>query len=248
MDNISTAYNVKLNVFEGPLDLLLHLINKAKVDIKDISVANITSQYLEYLEDMKKIDMDIASEFLVMASTLLYIKSCSLVPDREDHDDETEHGAIVSEEDLIQRLVEYKRYKKMAEELKCRENLYSGAYNKVPESILIEGLEKGPIYHLTREDLLNAINKIVSIERVKNRKQEDHVISISRITIGERIQELRRLINDRRRLNFADILHHNYDRMHIITTFLALLEMIKNRQIILYQKDLFGDILIEKRG
>lgn len=247
---MTTSYTVKLNVFEGPLDLLLHLISKAEVDIKDISIADITEQYLEYLDDMKKFDMEIASEFLVMASTLVYIKSRSLVPEKRDSKrEEDDYDGIDSQEELIQKLIEYKQYKKIGEKLQTREEVYNNIYNKVAEDVMFSEIEGELLYGLTKEDLLSAFKK-VTLSKANNdkNKEQEHIIKRDNFTLEERTRQLNRLLDQNGSLNFFDLFYDDYEKMDVVITFLALLEMIKKRKIKLYQKRPFEDIIIRKRG
>src|SRR5690606_28987397 len=150
---LSMAYTVKLDEFEGPLDLLLHLISKAKMDIKDISISDITQQYLDYIGEMKRFDIEIAIEFLVIDSTLLYSKSCKIGPRKKRcRDDEEEVDEIDSQEKLIQKLIKYKQYKEVGEKLKKREVTYSNVYYKEPEDIDLEGIKNNLLYNLTKNN------------------------------------------------------------------------------------------------
>src|SRR5699024_9239355 len=168
---ISMAYTVKLSVFEGPLDLLLHLISKAKVDIKDISISKITEQYMGYLNEMKKFDIEIASEFLVMASTLVYIKSCSLVPKRKIVSEEDDgYEDIDYQEKLIQKLIEYRQYKDISQKLQVRGEMYENVYYKAAEKIALDDIGESLLYGLTGDDLLAALNNIILDKEQKKQK------------------------------------------------------------------------------
>lgn len=245
---MSTVYKVRLKSFEGPLDLLLHLISKAKVDIEDISIADITEQYLEYLDSMKDLDMEIASEFLVMASTLVYIKSRSLVPNNRYAKDE-DCDEIDSQEKLIQRLIEYRQYKKIGEKLQSREDVYKNIYERAADEILLKEIESEILYGFTREDLLRAF-KEVSLNRRESKNGESavHFIKPDYITIEDRKKELNSLLTEKKRLNFFELFQDTYIKMDVVITFLALLEMIKGGQVRLYQRSPFEDITISKRG
>lgn len=245
---MSTAYTVKLNVFEGPLDLLLHLISKAKVDIKDISISDITEQYLDYLDEMKKFDIEIASEFLVMASTLVYIKSCSLVPQKRKSNDEEDYDSIDSQEELIQKLIEYRQYKEIGEKLQVREQSYSNIYYKQAEEISLDEFEGGLLYGLTKDDLLKALEKVILSMEEKEQNTQEHVIRRDNLTVEERTHQLEGLLIQNERLSFFELFHDDHEKMDVIVTFLALLEMIKKKQVLLYQERLFDDIIIRKRG
>ncbi len=246
------AYTVKLDVFEGPLDLLLHLISKAEMDIEDISVSDITQQYLDYLAEMKRFDIEIASEFLVMASTLVYIKSCNLVPRKKTTSDDKEEyeDDIDSEEALIRKLIEYKKYKEMGEKLKDRENTYMNVYYKEPEYIVMKGIDDNLLYGLTKYDLLNTFNRLMLLQdkREEANNKREHVVKKDHITVKERMYQLKRLLNTKDRLSFFGLFEKQYEKTDVIITFLALLDLIREDHIELYQEKLFGDIIIRKRG
>ncbi|HHW70078.1 MAG TPA: segregation/condensation protein A [Clostridiales bacterium] len=245
------AYTIKLDIFEGPLDLLLHLISKAKMDIKDISISDITQQYLDYLGEMKKFDIEIASEFLVMASTLVYIKSCNLVPRKKHSTDEdnVEDDEIDSREKLVQKLIEYKQYKEVGEKLRKREIIYSNVYYKQPEDISLDGIEDNLLYGLTKYDLFKALEKVLSLKEDNHHSDEtkEHVVRQDTLTLQERSYQIKCLLNRRSRLSFFALFEEHYSKTDVIVTFLALLNMIKENQVELYQEKPFDDIIITKK-
>jgi segregation and condensation protein A len=238
------SYTVKVQAFEGPLDLLLHLISKSKVQIEDIRIADITEQYLAYLAKMEQFDIEIASEFLVMAATLLHIKSVMLLPKGKMEEAETE-GAD-PRQDLIVRLLEYKRYKEAGEDLKKREAVYTGIYSKLPEEMPIQDFSdlvpKGDAQCLYAAFALLFQKKGMTVRTVRV-----HHIARDPVSLGQRIQALTDRLAKEGEFTFFSLFSSLADRGEIILTFLALLEMLKENLIILKQSDLFNDILIQRR-
>lgn len=241
------SYQVKLQQFEGPLDLLLHLISKSKVRIDDISISEITEQYMEALQLMEKFDIDISSEFLVMASTLLYIKSCSLVPkakpEAEEQDEDPRQG-------LITRLLEYKKYKEAAGRMKEREAYYSGVFYKLPEELYSDEDNTVAISDLDVELLQNALNKLLQTNNIsskENKKPVIHEVKRDTVTIREKVSLLKYFFNRNKQTSFFNIFKEDYHREDVIVTFLALLELIKDNFLDVQQKYPYEDIVITRR-
>jgi len=239
------AYSVKLDNFEGPLDLLLHLVSKSQVKIEDISIAEITEQYLDYLEKMKKFDIEIASEFLVMASTLLYIKSQLLLPKPVKLADEEEPDP---RQDLIFRLAEYKKYKKISEFLRQREEECSGIYYKLPEEIISDGNNEAVLIGVTSEQLFKALIKLLRKKQlIRDEEKVTHNIKKESISINQRIRQLEFLFWEKKEWSFYELFNSHYTRTDVIVTFLAILEMLKNNDIEVFQQNPFDDIIIRRR-
>lgn len=237
-------YHIKLDLFEGPLDLLLHLISKAKIRIEDVSITEITEQYLDYLDQMREFDVEIASEFLVMAANLLHIKSRALLPRPSIQEEEEEDP----EQELLRRLAEYKKYKEISENLKEREAIYSNIYYKLPEELLDHGEKPLPtMVGGDPKDLLAAFVKALERRDIE-KKAERRVYPIRRqtITIDQRIRELKETLYRTPQCTFSELIHEEHQRIDIIITFLALLEMLKDNQIFISQKSQFGDITIRR--
>jgi len=236
-------YHVKLDMFEGPLDLLLHLISKAKIKIEDISITEITEQYLDYLDKMKEFDVEIASEFLVMAATLLYIKSRSLLPKLKDEEQEEADP----EQDLIRRLSEYKKYKEASEKLRERENIYSNIYYKLPEE-LVDEKEKSysTLIEGDANDLLLAFLKLMAQRNFQKTERRVYPIIRRSVTVSQRIQEIKDILYKTYQCSFFQLLEDNCHRSDVVVTFLALLEMLKDNQIRIYQQGQFEDIIIRR--
>ncbi|HHU79168.1 MAG: segregation and condensation protein A [Caldicoprobacterales bacterium] len=240
------SYVVKLDQFEGPLDLLLHLISKAKVKIEDVSITEITEQYLEMLHLMEKFDIEIASEFLVMAATLLHIKSCILVPRVKpelEEDDEAD-----PKQELITRLLEYKKYKEAASRLKEREAYFSGMYYKLPEEIVTKDTEDVLTLDTSIALLQDALCKLLQT-RPGSRVRTPLIHEIKRdpITVNEKVNYLKDYFTRNSRISFFGIFEDIHDREEIIVTFLALLELLSNNFIEVKQDIPFGDIVMKRR-
>ena len=241
-------YNVKIDAFEGPLDLLLHLINRLEIDIYDIPVAQITEQYLIYIKTMSELKLDIASEFLVMAATLLAIKSKMLLPKHEEELDDLD-SEISYEEDprdeLVERLIEYRKFKEAAYDLKSLEEERGLMYTKPPSDLSDFAKEKQPEkteLNVTLYDMLAAFQKL--LRRKKLQRPMITKIARQEISIEARMTEIMnelRYINGRK--NFND-LFNIAAKEHIVVTFLAVLELIKRKEIDVEQHENFGDIFV----
>ncbi|MGI6372975.1 MAG: segregation and condensation protein A [Caldicoprobacterales bacterium] len=235
-------YCVKLDLFEGPLDLLLHLVQKSKIEIADISMATITEQYLDYLDRMRDFDVEIASEFLVMASTLLLIKSRALLPGPDDLGEDDEDP----EQELRKRLEEYKKYKEISQKLREREERYSNIYHKLPDELIDENEKKNKILvDGNPHDLIRVLIRLLKNERSTIFRERVYPIRRQAVTIQQRIRELRKLFSITSECRFTELFRDKYDRSNIIITFLALLEMLKDNQISIYQNKQFGEIIIK---
>ncbi|WP_110932448.1 segregation and condensation protein A [Paenibacillus bouchesdurhonensis] len=250
-----TTVTYKLDTFEGPLDLLLHLIDKAEVDIYQISVSEITDQYLEYLDNMQELELEITSEFLVMAATLLSIKSKQLLPKPPviEFDDEFDY-LMEDEEDprdeLIRKLIEYRKYKGIAEHLHEREWERSLIFTKEAEDLtpFMPEVIENPVKGLHAADLIAMFQK--ALRRAVKRSSVAR-IHRDEISVKDRIRDvvssLERM-GKGGRLLFSKLLHPDMYRHEIVVTFLAILELMKMKQIVCYQNKLFDDIVMEWRG
>ncbi|MCA0985843.1 segregation/condensation protein A [Guptibacillus algicola] len=237
-------YNVKVDAFEGPLDLLLHLINKYEVDIYDIPVSQITDQYLTYIHTMQELELDIASEYLVMAATLLAIKSKTLLPQREEELFEEEHDLEDDpREELVQRLVEYRKYKEAADELKKKESSRSLLYTRPPADVTEYTSEDSntSIGDVTLYDMLAAFQKMS--RRVKEKKPKRTTIKTEEIPIEDRMNEIKQQLRGGGRKRFTD-LFTEHEKGPMIVTFLAILELMKTRELSCEQEGNFGEIMI----
>jgi segregation and condensation protein A len=228
---------VQLEIFEGPLDLLLHLIKKNEVSITDIPIATITEQYLATLEIMQTLNLDVAGEFLVMAATLIHIKSRMLLPAGDDEGDEDE-GAD-PRADLVRRLLEYQRYKEAAAELEQREVLTRDVFVRAAAP----AEEAGPreFREVSVFELLGALKRV--IDRLP--KDIVHEVLLERITVREKMTLLLDRLRTESRLVFESLFTEARTRLEIIVTFLAMLELVKVRAIRIFQDEPGGEILIE---
>ena len=232
-------YEVKINEFEGPLDLLLHLIKKSNIDIYDISLEEITNQYLDYIKAMKEMNLDIASEYLVMASELLEYKSKSLLPKKEEEIDEYEEDP---KEALINRLIEYKKYKEITSAFKSLEDERSNVYTKSPSNTSL--FEEKIINNdeVTVDDLIEAFKRLM--KRIEYEKPMNTKITTRELSVNDRIVGIRNLLKKSKRINFMDLFEKR-TKSYVVVTFLSVLEMSKNKEIIIKQDNNFGDIVIE---
>jgi segregation and condensation protein A len=234
------SYHVKLEIFEGPMDLLLHLIKKHELDIYDIPIAPITQQYLEYLDLMKSLDMEIAGDFLVMASTLTHIKSRMLLPPPENP--EAEEDGTDPRAELIRRLLEYKRFKDAAATLEQKEHDWSRVFTRETEIVPELPPEDQPLlfdFHLF--DLLAALREV--LERVPDAGIE---ITAEAVSITEKISHILSRLEHADSMLFADLFDKETTRAHVIATFMALLELMKNRIVKAVQVEQFGAIRLMK--
>lgn len=241
-------YKVKLDAFEGPLDLLLHLVNRLEIDIYDISVSEITDQYMSFIRQMQELQLDVAGEYLLMAATLLAMKSKMLLPKQEEEFVEDEYEAEYIEdprEELIRRLVVYRKYKVVSEQLKERETRWQLAYAKTPVPL---GEPKAkPLAEVSVYDMVSSLQKLVKRKLLKvPRKTRVHRQEIS---IQERMNEiLSKLDKPFKRKTFLDFYGEAPDRESVVTTFLAVLELMKKRMIVCEQEGNFADIVIYKKA
>lgn len=243
---------VKLEVFEGPLDLLLHLIDKNKIDIYDIPIVEITNQYMEYIRNMQREDLNIMSEFLVMAATLLDIKCRMLLPKEVNEEGEEEDPR----QELVEQLLQYKMYKYIAYELKDRELdsdmiLYKGP--TIPEEV------KEYVEPVNLDKLLGdlTLQKLGAIFQEVMKRQTDKIdpvrskfgkIEKEEVTLTDKFTYIHGYMKDHKKFSFRQLLEKQHTKMHIVVTFLAILEMMKLGEINVRQEETCGDIMIETTG
>ena len=246
MQNLITLetkkYSIKLDNFEGPLDLLCHLIDKNKMDIYDINISEITDQYIDYINQMEKMNLDITSEFLVMSSTLLYLKSKHLLPKEQDNEEE------ITEEELIRRIIEYKKYKEITKKLKENFLIYSKRYYKNEEQI---ELPKQKIEVEYNQDTIPDIYKEL-IRRNKD-KINENASNIEKIAItetysvGEKVKDMYRALIKYKKFTFNKLFSlKKHNKREVVIAFSGLLEMSRRNKVITEQNRLFGDIEVEK--
>ena len=229
----------KINEFEGPLDLLLHLIKESKMNIMDIEIEKITEQYMAYLDLQEKMNLEIASEYLVMASELIELKSKMLLPNPKNEEGEEE----VPREELVNRLLEYQAYKEITKVLHDKENLRKEIYTKSPENIRNYVEEDVSITSdVTLDDLIDAFKKY--LERKKDTKPLQTKITVNEVTVSSRRHDIKNLLKTKKRVSFFE-LFPVVSKEYVIATFLAILEMAKSHELTITQNDTFDDIICE---
>lgn len=235
-------YNIHLQVYDGPLDLLYDMISKQKIDIKDISITEITKQYLSYLEMLDKMDLEITSEFITMASKLLQIKSRYLLYKQKDNNEEEDPRL-----ELMEKLEEYKKYKLAAEDLKSNVTDLSEVFYRKKEEIIID--EKIDLEDISLEAIKMILPLILNIKKAEEIEPNDDklnkIVKGRIVSVEEKIVYIRNIIKDKDDVRFSNIIE-NCDKDEVIATFLSILELIKAKEIIVEQDIFFDDILIKK--
>jgi segregation and condensation protein A len=240
MDNEQTTnYAIKLDIFEGPLDLLLYLIKKNEIDIYNIPIALVTEQYLQYLKIIKELNLDLAGEYLVMASTLIHIKSRLLMPPPEEPEEEEEDPRA----ELVRQLLEHKTFKEIAANLVTRPLLERDVFTRaavLPEKVEKITADEEELVEVSVFELIEAFHRIVA----QMGKKELLEIDLEKLSLTDIINDVMEQLSLKKSLTFEDLLKERRDRRRIIYTFLALLELIKLRMIKAYQTSIFGVIRI----
>ncbi len=241
--------NIKLDSFEGPMDLLYSLIIKNKIDIYDIPVAIITDQYLQYVDAMERANMDNISEFIVMAATLIEIKSKMLLPKETDENNEE----IDPRDELVKRLIEYKKFKALANDFNDKQKKSGFSYYKKEDRDIISKVRKDVPKEISdilkgadMEMLFSAFREVLRRQEVKTDKIRSGFNSVKReeFTIDGKIEHIKNMLILYGRINFFEIFSDNSGKNEIVVTFLAMLELIKTKVIVIEQSELFGDIII----
>ncbi|MBR6949085.1 MAG: segregation/condensation protein A [Bacilli bacterium] len=232
----------KINDFEGPLDLLLHLIKEAKMDIMNIEIESITEQYMNYLDSQEKMNLEIASEYLVLASELIEIKSKMLLP-REQSEVSSDEYEEDPREELVKRLLEYQTYKEITKVLHEKEEERSNYYTKSPENY--SNYSDGEVeikvdYEI--DDLINALKSYLA--RKKDNKPLNTKVTVNEISVSSRRHDIRNILKEKKKINFFE-LFPIVSKEYIVATFLAVLEMAKSKELIIKQEENFGEIICE---
>ena len=238
----TNRYAIKIDNFEGPLDLLCHLIDKNKMNIYDINLSQITDQYIEYLKEQEKMNLEIASEFLVMATTLLYLKSKNLLPKQEDEEEE------ITEEELIRRIIEYKKFKEISKTLKENYLKYSNRYYKLPEEI---ELPKQKIEKEYKKDTIPDIYiKLVERNKQKinqNAKNIEKIAITDNYTVASKVKQMFKVLVKQKSFIFNKLFSlKQHNKQEVVTAFSGLLELSRRSKVETDQEILFGDILVKK--
>ena len=235
-------YNVQLKVYEGPLDLLYDMISKQKIDIKDISIIDITKQYINYITALEKMDLEIASEFITMASKLLEIKSRYLLYKQKDNN-EVEDPRL----ELMEKLEEYKKFKLASQDLKDNITYIDDLYYRKKEEIIIDDTMN--IDDISIDAIKNILPYILKVKSEENKPQKDEklekIVRGRIVPVEEKIAYIREIISRDNEVSFIKVIE-NVDKDEVIATFLSVLELIKSREIVVYQDLFFDDILIKK--
>jgi segregation and condensation protein A len=239
----STKYELKLDNFEGPLDLLCYLIDKDKVDIYEVSIDKIADQYMEYLNEQEKLNLEIASEFLVMASTLLLIKSKGLLPKQ------VEDEAEITEEELIRRIIEYKRYKEICKTLRKNFEEYSKRVFKLPETIELPKQKLEVSY--VSDDIVNSYKKLLQKNKDKKNEYANNITKIAvsdEYSVADKVKEIYKELIINKNFVFGNRFSlKEKPKAEVVTAFTGVLELSRRNKILTEQAEIFGDIVISKR-
>lgn len=235
-------YAIKIDNFEGPLDLLCHLIDKNKMNIYDINLSEITDQYIEFLKEQEKLNLEIASEFVVMASTLLFFKSKNLLPKQEEEEEE------ITEEELIRRIIEYKKFKEISKVLREKYIIFSNRYYGFEEKIDLpkQKLEKKYDEAIIPEIYENLVEK--NNEKInQNAKNIEKIAITDNYTVASKVREMFRVLIKQKRFVFNKLFSiKKHNKQEVVTAFSGLLELSRRSKVETIQEELFGDITVEK--
>ena len=238
----TNKYLIKIENFEGPLDLLCHLIDKNKMDIYDINLSKITDQYINYLKEQEKMNLEIASEFLVMASTLLYLKSKNLLPKQEEEEED------ITEEELIRRIIEYKKFKEISKVLKQNYLMFSNRYYRLPEEIKLpkQKLEKDYDNYIIPELYKNIMKK--NEEKInQNAKNIEKIAITDNYTVAGKVRQMFKILVKQKSFIFNKLFSlKEHNKQEVVTAFSGLLELSRRSKVETDQEKLFGDILVKK--
>lgn len=230
----------RINDFEGPLDLLLHLIKESKMDIMNIEIELITKQYMDFLDKQEKMNLEISSEYLVLASELLEIKSRLLIPNNKNEEEEVEEDP---REELVNRLLEYQAYKDITKLLQEKELLRKDIYTKAPENIKNYVDEDNEIHaDVTLDDLVNALQKYY--QRKIDNKPLKTKVTVNEISVSSRRHDIKNVLREKKRVSFFE-LFPVASKDYVVATFLAILEMAKSKELRITQNETFDDIICE---
>lgn len=236
-------YEINIPEFEGPLDLLLHLVKQSNISINEISIDEITKQYLKYIDKMEELNLDIASEYLVMAAELLEIKSSSLLPKQENSEDEYEEDP---KEQLINRLLEYEQYKKISENFKELESFRKEVYTRNPDTLTqYQDEEKDIDYGVDLNDLMEAFSKF--LEQKELDKPLNTKITNKEYSVGKRSFEIKNILKLKKKVNFTD-LFEEFSKDYVVVTFLSILSLARKQEITIEQENNFKNIIIKEKG
>ena len=240
----TNRYAIKIDNFEGPLDLLCHLIDKNKMSINDINLTEITDQYVEYINKMEEMNLEVTSEFIIMASTLIYLKSKSLLPKEVDDEEE------ISEEELLRRIVEYKRYKEITKTLREMYDKNSVRFYKVPDEIKLpkQKLER----NYDKQEIIDAYSNIVEVNKEKVNENASNIEKIAitdKYTVASKVKEILKQLINKPKFVFNKVFSlQRCETEELVTAFSGLLELSRRNKVKTEQDKLFGDISVEKNN
>lgn len=234
-------YSIKIDNFEGPLDLLCYLIDKNKMNIYDVNLSDITEQYIELLNAMEEMNLEIASEFLVMASTLLYLKSKKLLPKQEEEEEE------ITEEELIRRIIEYKKFKEISKILKENYKIYANRFYKGQEEIKLPKQKLEKDYEPEKiPDIYKSIVERNSVKINQNAKNIEKIALVDKYTVSEKVREMYKILAKQKKFVFNKLFAINKkEKQEVVTAFSGLLEMSRRNKVETSQEKIFGDIVVE---
>lgn len=237
-------YKVQFEVFEGPLDLLLYLVKKEEVDIYEVNLTKLASQFIEHVELMRQLDLEVAGEFLVMAATLMYIKSKELLPVEKQVQVEGEEEEEDPRWELIRQLVEYKKFKDAAARLHERETEQESVFPRQPGKPEFPVEQEPQKLEVSIFDLINAVNNI--LKRVQAKQGDQREIFEDRWTVSEKIETILKTITSQPKVKFTELFTNAVSRTEVVVTFLAMLELIRLKRILITQPEPFSDIEISE--
>ncbi|NBI06610.1 segregation and condensation protein A [Senegalia massiliensis] len=240
-------YNITLESFEGPFDLLYHLIEKSEVDIYDVSIAKIAEQYIEFISKMQELDLEVTSEFLLMAATLLEIKSKMLLPKNDIKDDQMEMEGIDPREELIERLIIYKKYKNAANELKNKFDIHGKVFYKPKEEISYPENKDITIEGIDLNNLVKAFDRILKSNNFKKNDLKFHEIKKEEMSIEQAMKFVQNKLDNIEKIEFTNLFEDKLTRTNIVAIFVAILELLKLKKIDIIQENNFTDISIRKK-
>lgn len=238
----TNKYSIRLDNFEGPLDLLCHLVDKNKMNIHEVNITKITDQYIQYINAMKELNLDVTSEFILMASTLLYIKSKSLLPKQVEDEGE------LTEKELIHRIIEYKKYKEISKKLREKFNICSKRFYKLPDKI---ELPKQKLEIEYSQNIIVDLYRDIIEKNAKrlnqNAKNIEKIAIVENYTVADKVKVMFKELIRKKRFVFNNLFALNKcNKKEVVTAFSGLLELSRRSKVTTNQQEIFGDILVEK--
>ena len=236
-------YSIKIDNFEGPLDLLCYLIDKNKMNIYDVNLTEITNQYIEYLNAMEEMNLEIASEFIVMASTLLYLKSKNLLPKQEEEEEE------ITEEELIRRIIEYKKFKEMSKVFRENYVIFSNRFYKGQEEIKLPKLKLEKDYGSEKiPDIYKSLVERNSVKINQNAKNIEKIALVDKYTVADKVKEMYKILTKQKKFVFNKLFSiKKHEKQEVVTAFSGLLELSRRSKVETSQEEIFGDITVEEK-